>query len=238
MGCQDLTVHTVHFAHQGGPVFYTSLPDDGEVQGGSMANRGTDKKHLIATLLDHVGAKVPRCCQYQLLCNSAASPIHLTHDSLGKPLLRAGDVRGPAISLSKGGGKIWAALCADVSDIGIDAASSNEFKGEYPVHRVFHDHELRHALQLTEGDVPRASALLWSIKEAVVKALGCAFHLVEPRHVHVSPPRAGSIGDAFTACLSAKALARFPSAAGRSIQVRSFPQEQLWLSVALLHGQV
>jgi len=203
-----------------------------------MANRGTNKKYLISTLLDHVGATATHSYQYLPLCDSAASPIHLTHDSLGKPLLRAGDVRGPAISLSKGGGMIWAALCADASDIGIDAASRNEFEGEYPVHRIFHDHELRHALQLTEGDVARASALLWSIKEAAVKALGCAFHLVEPRHVHVSPSRGESIGDAFTACLSAKALARFPSAAGRSIRVRSFSREQMWLSVALVHGQV
>ena len=130
-----------------------------------MANRGTNKKYLISTLLDHVGATATHSYQYLPLCDSAVAPIHLTHDSLGKPLLRAGDVRGPCISFSKGGGKIWAALCADASDIGIDAASSNEFKGEYPVHRVFHDHELRHALKLTDGDVARASALLWSIRK-------------------------------------------------------------------------
>ena len=105
-----------------------------------------------------------------------------------------GEVQGPAISFSEGGGNVWAALCGDASDIGIDVAAAEEFQGGYPLHRVFHDQELRHTLRLTRGDLTKAPALLWSIKEAVVKALGCAFHLVAPRQVHVSPSVGGGRG--------------------------------------------
>jgi phosphopantetheinyl transferase len=118
-------------------------------------------------------------------------------------------------------------------------AETDEFQGEYPVHRVFHPEELHHASRLAGGDLEAASALLWSIKESVVKALGCAFHLVDPRHITVYPSAAeaaeGNVGYAFPVGLSGKALARVPAAAGQSVWVRSVPQGKIWLSIALLH---
>lgn len=235
--CQDITVHAANFDHRRGPAFYASLPGDGEIRNGCGANRAADKKHLISILLDHLVAMANPLWQCQHLCDRAAFPMYITHSPLGRPQLLLGEVRGPAISFSEGGGKIWAALCGDASDIGIDVAAADEFQGAYPLHRVFHDQELHHALRLTGGDVAKASALLWSIKEAVVKALGCAFHLVAPRQVHVSPPVEGDRGYAFPVCLSGKALARYPMVAGRSLWVRSFPQEKMWLSIALLSWQ-
>jgi phosphopantetheinyl transferase (holo-ACP synthase) len=101
------------------------------------------------------------------------------------------------------------------------------------LHRVFHDQELQHALRLTGGDAAKAAALLWSVKEAVVKALGCGFHLVAPRQVHVYPSTGEGRGHSFPVGLSGKALVRFPKGAGRSIRVRSFPQEKMWLSIAI-----
>lgn len=77
-----------------------------------------------------------------------------------------------------------------------------------------------------------ASALLWSVKEAVVKALGCAFHLVEPRQLTVSPT---GDEDTFTVGLSGKALNRFPLAAQEPLYVRSFVQEKMWLSIAVFN---
>jgi hypothetical protein len=71
----------------------------------------------------------------------------------------------------------------------------------------------------------------------VVKALGCAFHLVSPRQVHVSPPRGGDWGYTFSVNLSGKALMRYPLSARCSIWVRSYPLEGMWLSIALVHGQ-
>jgi hypothetical protein len=154
---------------------------------------------------------------------------------LGKPHLLLGEYRGPAISFSEGGGKVWAALCGDESDIGIDVASTDEFHREYPLHRVFHPQELQHALRLAGGDLEKASAMLWSIKEAVVKALGCAFHLVDPRQIYIYPSIEDGVGYTFPVDLSGNALVRFPLAAGRSLWVRSLPQRKMWLSIALLN---
>ena len=152
--------------------------------------------------------------------NRTAFPIQVVSGLLGRPHLLLGKFRGPAISFSEGGGKVWAALCGDESDIGIDVAGTDEFQGEYPFHRVFHPEELHHALKLADEDSEEASALLWSVKEAVVKALGCGFHLVDPRHIHVYPS-VGRIGGgySFPVGLSGKALERFPMAAGRSLRV-------------------
>ena len=82
-----------------------------------------------------------------------------------------------------------------------------------------------------------AAALLWSIKEAVVKALGCGFHLVEPRDITVHPSVEGDGEYTFPVCLSRNALERLPLGAGRSLQVRSLPQAKMWLSIAFLDGQ-
>ena len=49
---------------------------------------------------------------------------------LGRPHLLLGKYRGPAISFSEGGGQLWAALCGDESDIGIDVAEADEFQQE------------------------------------------------------------------------------------------------------------
>jgi phosphopantetheinyl transferase (holo-ACP synthase) len=171
--------------------------------------------------------------------DNADMPIQVVHDPLGRPQLQLGETQGPAISFSEGGGKIWAALCGDASDIGIDAAAAHEFPKEYPFHRVFHVPELQQALRLTSGDLQKASALLWSIKEAAVKALGCAFHLVEPRHICVYPSAAEKAGGYVSrVSLSGKALVRFPEMASRGLEVRSLFQEKVWLSIALLNWQL
>ncbi|MGC2063123.1 MAG: 4'-phosphopantetheinyl transferase superfamily protein [Thermodesulfovibrionales bacterium] len=178
----------------------------------------------------------------------AALPTQVVHGLLGRPHLLLGECQGPAISFSMGGRKVWAALCGDESDIGIDVAGADEFqrefKSEYPFHRVFHPEELQHALRMVDGNLEEASALLWSIKEAVVKALGCAFHLVDPLQITVYPAEKGAVGGAiaedggytFPVGLSGKALKRlerFPMAAG-CLRVRSLPQRKAWLSIALL----
>jgi len=165
-------------------------------------------------------------------------PLQILHDPLGRPHLRLGGCEGPAISFSEGGGKIWAALSGDAPAIGIVAAGTDEFPDDYPFHRAFHDQELRHALMLTSGNSKKASALLWSIKEAAVKAVGCAFHLVDPRQICVDPSVAEEDGGHFfTVGFSGKALVRFPLMKDRCLWVRSHFQEEMWLSIALLNRQ-
>jgi phosphopantetheinyl transferase (holo-ACP synthase) len=236
--CQEITVKAVSFPHQRGTVLYACSPCDTETIAGHRASRTADKIHLVSILQEHlVGMKGSPWtdCRFS---NRADLPIQVVHDPLGRPQLLLGECEGPAISFSEGGGKIWAALCGDTSDIGIDAAGTDEFPKEYPFHRVFHVQELQHALRLTSGDLEKASALLWSIKEAAVKALGCAFHLVDPRQICVYPSATEKDGwHIFTVCLSGKALVRFPMMASRCILVRSLSQEKMWLSIALLNWQ-
>jgi len=232
---QGLTVRAVSFARGGGPVFYTSMPCAAETLKGCGTNGAEDKRRLVSFLWDHlVVAMDSSLCRGRRSSNRAAFPIQMIRDLFGRPHLLLGEYRGPAISFSHGGGKAWAALCGDESDIGIDVAGADEFQGEYPFHRVFHPQELQHALRLTGRDVGKASALLWSIKEAVVKALGCAFHLVDPRQITIYPSVGGEGGYTFPVGLSGKALVRFPLAAGRSLWVHSLPQRKMWLSIALL----
>ena len=233
--CQGLTVHAMNFVHGRGPVFYASMPIANETLKGCGTNGAGDKRRLISALWDHfVAMESPlwKCCQSS--SRAAPFPIQVVRGLLGRPHLLLGEYRGPAISFSDGGGKIWAALCGDESGIGIDVAGAEEFQREYPFHRVFHPQELEHALKLVGRDLEKASALLWSVKEAAVKALGCAFHLVDPRQITVYPSIGGDGGYTFPVGLSGKALVRFPMAAGRSLWVRSLPQRKMWLSIALL----
>ena len=241
--CQGVTVQAVRFAQGGGPVFYASLPRGpmaNEVLKGRGTNRERVQDRLVATLWDHLVAMESPLGEGCQSSNRAAFPIQVVRGLLGRPQLLLGEYRGPAISFSEGGGQIWAALCGgDGSDIGIDVAGCDEFQGKYPFRRVFQPQELQQALRVAGGDLGKASALLWSIKEAVVKALGCAFHLLDPRQITVYPSAGEAVGGdggyTFPVGLSGKALDRFPLAADRFLRVRSLPRVKGWLSIALLN---
>jgi hypothetical protein len=239
--CREITVKAVSFPHQRGTVFYACSPYDTETIAGHSASRTADKIHLVSILREHLAGMKGSPWTDCRFSNRADLPIQVVHDALGRPQLLLGECEGPAISFSEGGGNVWAALCGDESDIGIDVAGTDEFQREYPFHRVFHPQELQHALRLAGRDLEKASALLWSVKEAVVKALGCAFHLVDPLQITVYPSAEGAVdgdsGYTFPVGLSGKALVRFPIAAGRSLWVRSIPQVKMWLSIALLNWQ-
>ncbi len=220
-----------------GPAFYASLPRDTEIQKGHGTNGGGARHRLVSILWEHLVTMESPLWKCRFSSDRAALPIQVIHDPLGKPHLLLGEDRGPAISFSEGGGAVWAALCGDESDIGIDVAEAGEFQGDYPFHRVFNAQELQHVVKLARGDVEKASALLWCIKEAIVKALGCGFHLVEPRDICVHPSVEGDGEYTFPVCLSRKALERLPMGAGRSLWVRSLPQAKMWLSIAFLNWQ-
>ena len=182
-----ITVKAMSPFHQRGPVFYASLPRDSDAPEGHGTNAPGARHRLVSILWEHLVTMDRPPWKRRLSSNRAAPPIQVVRDPLGKPHLLLEGHRGPAISFSEGGGAVWAALCGDESDIGIDVAGTDEFQGDYPVGRVFHARELQHAVRLAGGGVATASALLWSVKEAAVKALGCGFHLVEPREVCVHP---------------------------------------------------
>jgi phosphopantetheine--protein transferase-like protein len=224
--------------HRTGPVFYASLPRDTETPEEHGAGGGGAKQRLACLLWEHLVTTDGAFWKSRLPSDRAAFPIQVVRDPLGKPHLMLGAYRGPAISFSESGGAVWAALSGDESDIGIDVAEADEFRGDYPVHRVFHAEELHQAVRLAAGDAQEASALLWSIKEAVAKALGCGFHLMAPRDITVHPSAEGDGEYAFPVSLSRKALERLPMGAGRSLWARSLPQAKRWLSIAFLKRNV
>jgi len=236
---REITVKAVRFPQQRGSVLYACAPCVTESIAGHGAGRKADKIHMISALLEHLAGMEGSSWTDGRFSSRAACPIQVVRGPLGRPLLLLGERKGPAISFSECGENVWAALSGDGSDIGIDAAGADEFRHEYPFHRVFHAQERDHALRSAGGDREMASALLWSIKEAVVKALGCAFHLVDPLQITVYPstggPPGGDGGQTFPVGLSGKAQVRFPLAARGSLGVRSLPQGTTWLSIALLN---
>jgi phosphopantetheinyl transferase len=237
---QEGIVQAVRLVPCGGVVFYASVRGNFASSTGCVTRRTESRRRLVTILWEHLH-----------FSNRVALPIRLVHDTLGRPHLLLGDHRGPSISFSTAGDQVWAALCGDESDIGIDVAGSAEFQEGYPVHRVFHAPELQTALELADGNLAKAAALLWSVKEAVVKALGCAFHLVDPRDIHVYPSageeggplrqlrqthcRHAQGGPAFSVRLTGKALVRFPMTDRRPIAVRSLHQAESWLSIAAVN---
>jgi phosphopantetheinyl transferase (holo-ACP synthase) len=226
-GNTAVTVHSMYSADREGQVLYGSLPRDTEAC----------RQRLVSALWEHLLAqKSPLWDDYRA---SDRESLQVVSGPLGRPDLQVGGYQGPTISFSEGGGKVWAALSGDRSDIGIDVAGADEFPGDYPVHRVFHPEELRHALSLADGNRAHACALLWSVKEAFVKALGCAFHFVNPLQVKVSPAALELPGPdggyAFAVGLSAKSHAHLPPSASRQVSVSSRPLSQLWLSIAHLN---
>ena len=156
---EGVTVHTMNPVHRRGPVFYASLPRDTETPKGHGTNGEEAKHRLVSILWDHLVAMDSPLWTFRLSSNRAAFPIQVVRDPLGKPHLLLGAHRGPAISFSEGGGKVWAALCGDESDMGIDVAEAVEFQGEYPFHRVFHAQELQHVLNLAGGDLDEGISL-------------------------------------------------------------------------------
>jgi phosphopantetheinyl transferase len=228
-------VQAVRLVPCGSVVFYASVPGNSATSTGCATRRTENRRRLVTILWEHLRAEEGPLWKRPHFSNRVALPVRLVHDPLGRPHLLVGGLRGPAISFSTAGEEDWAALCGDESDIGIDVAGSAEFQEGYPVHRVFHGQELHQALELAGGDLPKAAALLWSVKEAVAKALGCAFHLVDPRDIHVDPTAPEDGGPAFSARLSGKALVRFPMADRRPITVRSLPRAGTWLSIAALN---
>jgi len=248
---QKVIVQAARLVPCGGAVFYASMPGTSETSTSCSTSRTENRRRLVTILWEHLRATESPFWGHPHLSNRVTLPIQIVHDMLGRPHLLLGEHPGPAISFSTAGEDVWAALCGDESDIGIDVAGSAEFQEGYPVHRVFHAPELHQALELAGGDLAKAAALLWSVKEAVAKALGCAFHLVDPRDIHVYPPaveeggplrqlrqahcRHAQGGPAFSVRLTGKALVRFPMTDRRPIAVRSLHQAESWLSIAAVN---
>jgi phosphopantetheinyl transferase len=114
--------------------------------------------------------------------------VTLETTALGQPRLCLGGHPGPAVSFSQTPHCLWAALAPD-GQVGVDAALASEFAAAYPLARVFQPAELDWARPLCGGDTAGAAALLWTLKEAAVKALGVGFHLLDPLALEAFSPK-------------------------------------------------
>ena len=119
---------------------------------------------------------------------SALRRVSLELTALGQPRLFLSGQPGPAVSFSQAAGRIYAAMTC-TGQVGVDAAMPAEFEPGYPMARAFRPAELDWARPINGGDTAGAAALLWSLKEAAVKALGVGFHLLDPLAVEVESPR-------------------------------------------------
>jgi phosphopantetheinyl transferase len=186
----------------GGPVFY-----------GSIEDRAAAKERLINRLFS-------RLTPHGGLLSSQDLPA-LKKDCLGRPFLSWPGASVPAISFSHAKGRMWACL-GWAAGIGIDVAYPEEFHDPYPFVRVFRREELGQVKGLCGGGIQDGAALLWSLKEAAVKALGCGFNLFDPLEVEVRvlSRRAGGF--------------LFVVNAGRSLSAWAAREGQAWMAVALI----
>ncbi len=157
----------------------------------------------------------------------SAPGIEIVSDSLGKPHLLIDGSEGPSVSFAYEGHTMWVAIGRQGSSVGIDAAQSASFMGNYPFHRVFQEGELGNGREKEE-----AAALIWSAKEAVVKALGCGFHLVDPLHVRVEKSPGDLEASVLKVYLTDKARERCQLQAKDPVPVWILQHGGMWVSVA------
>ena len=160
------------------------------------------------------------------------SDFDIILDRMGKPFLVLNDSVGPGISFTHCNGMTWAAMTDPESNLGIDAARAEEFQGDYPIHRVFRRDELDPLPEKTKGDRAESAAMVWSAKEAFVKAIGCAFHLFSPLEVSATPLEVQPDHSRFLLQLLDKALERFPFNGKSQAEISSFRFADSWVSVA------
>ena len=147
--------------------------------------------------------------------------LTLQKSTLGRPCLLLGDKPGPSLSFSHGEGRTWAAMCGTGS-VGIDVAYPEEFTGSYPFARAFRPEELDFTRELCHNDTTQGAALIWSVKEASVKATGAGFNRFDPLEVRVGDPLLKEQGILFEV-VADRPISAWVKAEGRG-----------WLSVALL----
>ncbi len=159
--------------------------------------------------------------------------LEIISDDFGAPHLLVRKSEGPGISFSYSGDTIWAALCREDCWCGIDASRTDDFGEEYPYNRAFCADEIESFLTVANGNSAQAAALVWSAKEAVVKALGCAFHLIDPLQVQIG--LCGWSGGAIQLTARFNALVRGKLFYGKvpSISLATVYVRQTWVSVAV-----
>lgn len=190
----------------------------------NRAARNEAKRKLVSFLwMIYTGRDVEKMRPHSLV---------LRADPLGKPFLVLDGEEGPAVSFTYSPGRLWACIAPGLENIGIDVASAEEFQNGYPDERVFARNELTEGLARDVGGRAEAAALLWSVKEAAVKALGCGFHLVSPREVTVVPSGEQEPRRVFSVGLADRARGRLGMEMSADMEIVTHRRHGLWMSVA------
>ncbi|MFH1113235.1 MAG: 4'-phosphopantetheinyl transferase superfamily protein [Pseudomonadota bacterium] len=165
--------------------------------------------------------------------HSLRGELEIESDDLGAPHLVIRGAEGPGISFSYSRDTLWAALCGRDCRCGIDAAAGGDFSGDYPFHRAFGSNEIENFLPVAGGNRAEAAALVWSAKEALVKALGCAFHLMDPLRVRVG--LRGLWGEAvlLTARVESRCGEKPAEGSLQAVSLAALPVQRTWVSVAV-----
>ena len=159
--------------------------------------------------------------------------IRLAHDLWGKPFLLGPSPFLPAISFSYAPDCLWGALGHPGVHLGLDVAEAAEFPPSYPVHRLGKAEEWREMAGLAPGGPGEAAALLWSAKEAAVKALGCGYHGIGPRQIDLLPQPGGLEPLLFLAHLDSSAKPRFSPLAEVKVSVAVYRRKRFWLALGV-----
>lgn len=241
-----MKVSVVNYQSFPGPVICGSLEWD-TAQGNSRSTEQV-KVRLVAKLLQHGICAFPRATAGLLhagLLRRASSAdghhvqttyhdIQIIKDPLGGPLLRMPGSPDLPVSFAHLGRKTWAAVSPDRRRVGIDAAWSTEFQGNYPFHRAFLAEEFEYFVGKTRRNRQEVAAFLWSLKEAAAKSLGCGFRLVDPLCLSVGILAPASEENTYGVTLVGRARDRFPYMGEEPIPVHAFYECGVWLSLAMI----
>ena len=192
----------------------------GLVPGNSVVFSFTQSRHGAGPCLAFMLMRAMARLDPRWRISPGKNTLTLQKSTLGRPCILIGDKPGPSLSFSHSEGRIWAAMCGTGS-VGIDVAYPEEFAGDYPFARAFRPEELDFARELCHNDTTRGLALIWSAKEASVKATGAGFNRLDPLDVRVGAPLLREQGILFEVL------------ADRPISVWAKTEGRGWLSVAL-----
>ncbi len=158
--------------------------------------------------------------------------VTLGYDENGKPQLNIGEFSDMAVSFSHISDMLWASLSCSGNHLGMDVARAEEFEGNYPFQRAFHPEEL-YSSRIDIHEIRESAALLWSVKEAVVKALGIGYGVLGPLDIRIE-----SIEDCAThyiprIFIAPAALRGIGLRSSTCLNLISFSHAGSWISVAI-----
>lgn len=208
---------------QNRPIVVAHMAKAGTISGTPKPFRRVLRNRLLQAMLELQGVPHER--------------FRVVSDRIGRPEVQLREGKKLSVSFSSCRNTEWAALATKGGMVGIDCAHPEDFPGTYPFHRVFLPEELTHVEQLGL-ETCHGAAMLWAAKEAVVKALGCGFHLIAPLDVQITWSSKGIRTVPVAVTFSQRSQERYPNLEHLRVDLIVFAEYGSWLAVALHTGDV